>query len=135
MSPGVKMVTRRRRRAVRKILTAAVVTIALVVSAAAQSQPYKIGQDGVKAPVAVKEVRPKYTDSAKARGVQGSVEVIAIVKTDGTVDDDVRVSKSLDPELDDQAIIATRQWKFRPGTKDDKPVDVEVKIEMTFTLK
>jgi outer membrane biosynthesis protein TonB len=28
-----------------------------------------------------------------------------------------------------------RQWKFEPGTNDGKPVAVQVKIEMTFTLK
>ena len=119
----------------RTIFTAVALAAALAVSAAAQSQTYKIGQDGVKAPVIIKEVKPQYTESAKARGVQGSVEVLAIVKSDGTVADDVRVTKSLDPELDEQAIIATKQWRFRPGTKDGKPVDVEVNIELTFTLR
>jgi len=120
---------------VRKILTAAVLMAGLVVSAAAQSkQVYKVGQDGVTAPVLIKEVKPQYTDDAKARGVQGSVWVTAIVKADGGVGD-VKVTKSLDPGLDEQAVIATRQWRFRPGTKDEKPVDVEVEIELTFTLK
>jgi TonB family protein len=47
----------------------------------------------------------------------------------------VRVTRSLDEDLDEQAIIALRQWRFKPGTKDDKPVDVEVSVELTFTLK
>jgi TonB family protein len=120
---------------VRKILTAAAVAAALVVPAAAQSQVYKPGQDGVKAPSIVKEVHPTYTKGAMERRVVGSVELKAIVKADGAVDDDVRVTKSLDPELDEQAIIAVRQWKFRPGTKEDKPVAVEIDIELTFKLK
>lgn len=105
--------------------------------AAEPSKPpvYKPGEDGVKVPVLVKEVKPSYTDAAKARGVQGTVELVAIVKADGTVDDDVRVSRSLDTDLDQQAIIATRQWTFKPGTKDGKAVDVQVNIELTFTLK
>jgi TonB family protein len=117
------------------ILSAVALAAALAVSGAAQSQTYKPGQDGVKSPVIIKEVKPVYTANAKARGVQGSVEVVAIVKADGTVAEDVRVTRSLDPDLDEQAIIATRQWQFRPGTKDGTAVDVEVNIEMTFTLK
>ena len=120
----------------RKILTAATLAVSIVASLVAQSgQVYKPGKDGVKAPVLIKEVKPHYTDSAKARGVQGSVEMAVIVQTDGTVGDEVRVTKSLDPDLDQEAIVALRQWRFKPGTKDDKPVDVEVNIEMTFTLK
>ena len=106
----------------------------LVVSAAAEpAQVYKIG-NGVKSPILIKEVKPQYTADAKARGVQGVVELIAIVKADGSVGD-VTVTKSLDPDLDEQAVIAAKQWQFKPGTKDDKPVDVEVNIELSFRLK
>jgi len=46
------------------------------------------------------------------------------------------VVRSLDPTfgLDAQAVIAARQWIFKPGTKDGQPVAVRVMIEMTFTL-
>jgi TonB family protein len=101
---------------------------------AAQDDVYKPG-NGVKAPVLVHEVHPKYTPEAKARGVQGEVELECVIQTDGTVGDDVKVVKSLDPDLDQQAVIALKQWTFRPGTKDDKPVRVRVAVEMTFKLK
>jgi len=45
------------------------------------------------------------------------------------------VLRSLDPRLDAEAIAAARQWTFEPGTKDGKPVRVEVTLEMTFSLK
>ena len=47
------------------------------------------------------------------------------------------VTQSLDKEygLDTQAVEAARQWLFKPGTKDGKPVAVRVALEMTFTLK
>ena len=50
---------------------------------------------------------------------------------------DTTVTQSLDDTygLDDQAVIAAKQWKFRPGMKDGKPVAVEVTIEMMFTLR
>ena len=119
----------------RKILTVVAVAVAFASALAAQErQVYKPGKDGVKAPVLTKEVKPVYTQDAKARGVQGRVEMLVIVQADGTVGD-VKVTTSLDPDLDEQAVIAMKQWRFRPGTKDDKAVDVECNVEMTFTLK
>jgi protein TonB len=86
-------------------------------------------------PVLIKEVKPEYTKSAMDRRIQGSVELAVVVQADGTVGDNVRVTKSLDPELDQQAIRAAKQWRFRPGTKDGEPVPVEVNLELTFTLR
>lgn len=118
-----------------KILTAAALTVGLAVSMTAQeAQVYKV-RDGVKAPVLIKEVKPQYTRGAMERRVEGNVELIVIVQKDGTVGEEVRVTKSLDAELDQAAVDAAKQWRFRPGTKDDKPVDVEVNLEMSFRLK
>lgn len=119
----------------KSILTVALLAAVSVAPAyAQQSGPYKTTEEGVKAPVLVSEVKPKYTDDAKSRRVQGNVELDVVVKSDGTVGD-VTVTKSLDPALDEEAVKAAKQWRFRPGTKDSKPVDVLVQIEMTFTLK
>jgi periplasmic protein TonB len=120
---------------VRTILTTAVMMLVLLAAGFAQDKVYKPGQDGVTAPVLTKDVKPTYTKGAMDRRVEGTVEVAAIVRTDGTVDNNVRVTRSLDPELDEQGIKAVRQWEFKPGTKDGHPVAVEVNIELTFTLK
>lgn len=66
----------------------------------------------------------------------GTVWMTAVVLASGAVGA-VDVVESLDAEhgLDQRAIDATRQWKFEPGTREGKPVAVEVTIEMTFTLK
>jgi TonB family protein len=86
-------------------------------------------------PVVVTEVKPEYTDAAKARKAQGTVELAVLVQADGMPGPDVRVVRPLDPDLDQQAIKAARQWRFKPGTKDGQPVAVDVNIEMTFTLR
>jgi periplasmic protein TonB len=120
---------------VRSILTVAALAVVLAGGGlAAQGQVYEIG-NGVKAPRLTKEVKPNYTEGAMRRRVQGVVEMKVVVLEDGTVGDDVSVTKSLDEELDQQAIQAVKQWKFLPGTKDDKPVRVQVNVEMTFTLR
>ena len=119
----------------KRILTVALVAAGMGLTAAAQrSGPHKMGEDGVKAPVLTHEVKPTYTAGAMQRQVQGDVVVTAVVQADGTVGD-VTVTKSLDPELDEQAVNATKQWTFRPGTKDQKAVDVLVDIQLTFRLK
>ena len=90
----------------------------------------------VSSPEIVKEVRPEYTAAAMRAKIQGVVGVEAVVQIDGTVGM-VRVVRSLDKEhgLDDQAVKAVKQWRFRPGKKDGVAVPVLVSIELTFTMR
>jgi TonB family protein len=44
------------------------------------------------------------------------------------------VQRSLGLGLDEKAIEAVKQWRFKPGQKDGKPVTVAVTIEMNFRL-
>jgi protein TonB len=119
---------------VRSILTVAALSMALAGTAMAQSGVVdKTGRD-VKRPVLIKEVKPNYTKGARRRKVEGLVELRAVVLTDGTVGDEVTITQSLDEELDQQAVKAAKQWKFRPGMVDGKPVAVHVTIELSFTL-
>jgi periplasmic protein TonB len=87
-------------------------------------------------PTVVREVKPDYTAEAKQRGIQGTVELSVVVNDDGTVGE-VKVTRSLDDKygLDEQAVMAMKKWQFKPGTKDGKPVAVEVTVEMSFKLK
>ena len=93
--------------------------------------------NGVTLPRLVREVKPQYTQEAKDAHIEGTVLVQAIVLTDGNVDTDVKVVRSLDPTygLDNEAVKAARQWRFKPGTKNGEPVAVRIHIELTFTLK
>jgi TonB family protein len=119
---------------VRSILTVAALSVALAGGGlAAQDQVYKPG-DGIKSPILTKEVKPQYTPDAMRRKVEGTVELDAVVLKDGTVGD-VTVKRSLDEDLDQQAIKALKRWKFRPGTKDGEPVAVQCFVELTFHLK
>jgi protein TonB len=46
----------------------------------------------------------------------------------------VKVQRSLGLGLDEKAIEAVKQWKFKPGYKDGKPVTVAATIEVNFRL-
>jgi TonB family protein len=98
---------------------------------------YQIG-NGVTSPVLIKEVKPNYTGDAMRAKLQGVVEMEAVVLPDGTVDPNrIKITRSLDSTfgLDQQAVIAVKQWRFRPGTLKGQPVAVIVNVELTFTLR
>jgi TonB family protein len=88
----------------------------------------------VTMPQVLKEQPPRYTPTAMYEKAQGSVEVQAVVDIDGTINQ-ARIVRPLHPELDEQAILAVKQWRFAPGTMNGKPVPVLVEIELSFTLK
>lgn len=118
----------------RSILTVAALAVVLAGGALAQSgEVYQIG-NGVTSPKLIKEVKPVYPEAAKSRRVNGIVEMTAVVLADGTVGE-VKVTRSLDEDLDREAVKAAKQWLFEPGTKDGKPVAVQIDIELSFKVR
>jgi D-alanyl-D-alanine endopeptidase (penicillin-binding protein 7) len=103
--------------------------------AGAEAQEYAPG-NGVTLPVVVKEVRPHYTPQALAARIEGTVLMTCVVATNGEPER-IRVTRSVDATLglDDSAVAALREWRFKPGTRQRQPVRVRVDVEMTFTLK
>ena len=91
---------------------------------------------GITLPSPLVQVKAIYNDAAMRAGIEGTVLLETIVLADGSVGD-VKVVRSLDTQygLDQAAIDAMKQWRFKPGTKDGSPVSVAVSVEMTFTLK
>ena len=89
---------------------------------------------GVRLPLMLTAGKPRYTADAMGRQVQGAVLLEAVVLPDGSVGP-VCVVKSLDPDLDASALAAAKAFRFSPGSENEKPVPVLVRIELTFTLK
>jgi TonB family protein len=85
-------------------------------------------------PRTTRTVKPLYTAAAKKAGIEGNIVLEATVNPDGTVAN-IRVTQPLDPGLDREAVKAVSQWLFRPGTKDGKPVPVQVEILLAFALR
>jgi protein TonB len=97
--------------------------------------PRQVGS-GVTSPMPLVQVKPQYTSDAMRARIQGSVTLEVVVKADGTVGA-VRLVKSLDRVfgLDEAAFRAARQWTFKPGTFEGKPVDVLVHIVLDFRIQ
>jgi protein TonB len=97
--------------------------------------PYRPG-NGVENPQLISQVRPQYTAEAMRAKVQGVVLLECVVQSTGAVGT-CDVVRSLDSNfgLDQEALKAAKQWRFRPGTRFGEPVAVLVTIELTFTLR
>jgi len=100
---------------------------------ASWSQAVRVG-GGVTAPSLLSKIEPEYSEEARATKLQGTVLVKVVVDTDGLAKD-IQVLKSQGMGLDEQAVIAITQWKFKPGMKDGVPVPVLAQIEINFRLK
>jgi TonB family protein len=96
---------------------------------------YRVGS-GVTSPEVVYEKRPAYTADAMRARIQGAAWVSAIVLPDGSVGG-AHIVRSLDSTfgLDEEAIKAVKQWRFRPGMRMGKAVPVEIVVEVTFTMR
>jgi len=85
-------------------------------------------------PVPLSRPTPRYTESARANGIQGSVLVRVLVGEDGNVKS-VRVVRGLPDGLTEEAITAARQTKFKPAMRDGKPVPFWVGLEINFNIR
>ena len=77
---------------------------------------------------------PLYSDEARRRGIEGLVFLRAHIDANGRVDD-ARVTRGLGFGLDQNALVALRQWRFHAGTRDRTPVPMDVDVEIGFTLR
>jgi len=96
---------------------------------------YELNTPRLIKPVAVTDVKPRYTSQAMREKLQGVVSVEIIIAADGTVSK-ARVIVSLDKVygLDDEALRTAKQWVFTPGTLDGQPVPVHTILMLEFRL-
>jgi TonB family protein len=98
----------------------------------APPSPFKVG-NGVEPPKLIFKLEPSYSEVARAAKYQGTVVLAVVVDRDG-VASQINLMRGIGLELDEQAVEAVRQWKFKPGTKDGQPVSVMATIEVNFRL-
>jgi periplasmic protein TonB len=95
--------------------------------------PYRVG-GGVREPVLIYKTLPGYTEEARKNRVEGIVLLEVVVRANGSVDN-AKVVRGLGFGLDESALreVVTK-WKFKPGTLEGRPVDVQALIEVSFRL-
>ncbi|HEX4230344.1 MAG TPA: energy transducer TonB [Bryobacteraceae bacterium] len=93
---------------------------------------YEVGGD-VKAPKLTHYVEPEFSSSSKEAFVDGVVKIETVVTTEG-LPTKLKIVSGLNTEEDKTAMEAVKEWRFRPGTKGDTPVNVKVTVELDFHL-
>jgi TonB family protein len=88
----------------------------------------------LSAPEAITKVDPAYPQDLIQDRVEGTVVLRAIIRSDGSVDE-VRILEGVDERLNENARKALQQWRFRPGTKNGVPVDIEAVVRVPFKVR
>ena len=87
----------------------------------------------VSAPALTFQVDPEYSEEARKAKYSGVVVLSIEVDQTGRTRN-LRVAKGVGLGLDEKAIEAVRQWRFKPGLKNGKPVIVRAQVEVNFRL-
>ncbi len=95
---------------------------------------FRAGVNGVGTPSCIYCPDPQYSDEARKAKWQGTVVLDVVISADGRA---IRITPIKGPGLglEEKAIEAVRQWRFRPALgPNGKPVNVRIPIEVTFRL-
>jgi TonB family protein len=79
--------------------------------------------------------KPYYPAMARERGWQGTVLLKVLISKNGAVETIELECSSGFSILDRSAIKGVKEWKFNPGRKDGQPVEMWVRIPVTFRLE
>ena len=93
---------------------------------------YHVG-GGVSPPVLISSVDAEFSDEARRAKYQGVSVVSLIVDAHGNPQR-IRVVRKLGMGLDEKAIEAVQQYKFKPSMLQGKAVPVEITIEVNFHI-
>ena len=85
-------------------------------------------------PVLLNMPQPRYTEEARKNKIQGTVLVRVLIGSDGQVKR-VVVVRPLPDGLDEQAIQAAYQLRFKPAMKSGQPVSFWKPVAIEFNLR
>ncbi len=86
-------------------------------------------------PILLNRPRPLYTEEARKNKITGIVRVRVLVGPDGTVKRVSIVGGGLPDGLNEQAISAAYQMRFRPATKSGQSVAYYQTVDIEFNLR
>jgi periplasmic protein TonB len=87
----------------------------------------------VHAPLLIHEVDPQFSEEARKAKFSGNVLVSLIVDEQGNPSH-VRVARGVGMGLDEKALEAVREYRFKPAMQNGKPVKVEMNVEVNFQI-
>jgi TonB family protein len=99
--------------------------------AAFRSEILVSSADSVMQPRPIRKVDPGAPEDEELAKLRGMVVLYAVIRQDGGIDR-VRVVRSLNPALDQRAVEALKQWKFRAAQLGQRPIEVQALFGVPF---
>ncbi len=97
-----------------------------------EKMPSYVGGDEARVKFFVENI--KYPENAMKKGIQGTVHVTFIIRSDGSVTD-VKILRGIGGGCDEEALrIVKMMPKWNPGESKGKPVDVAFNLPVKFKL-
>jgi protein TonB len=93
---------------------------------------YQVG-GSVRPPIVTYQVDPEFSEEARKAKFSGNVMVSLIVGADGKPRN-VHVLRGVGMGLDDKAVEAVQQYRFKPAMQNGKPVAVYLNVEVNFQI-
>ena len=84
-------------------------------------------------PKLIYQVEPEFSEEARKAKFSGDVQVYLVVDTEGRPTR-IRVARGVGMGLDEKAVEAVRQYKFKPALQNGKPVPVDLYIDVNFQI-
>ena len=84
-------------------------------------------------PVIIHKVEPEFSEDARKAKLQGAILIKAMVTELGLVREPT-VQRGLGLGLDEKALEAVSQWRFKPGMKNCRPAAMPAFFEVNFRL-
>ncbi|MBS1815419.1 MAG: energy transducer TonB [Acidobacteria bacterium] len=91
------------------------------------------GTSPLTAPRIIDQVQPEYSEEARRQKITGDVLLSFVVDVNGKPKC-IQVVRPLGHGLDEKAIEAVSQWRFRPAMKEGKPVPVQLRASVFFKI-
>jgi TonB family protein len=88
---------------------------------------------GVKAPVVIKQPEPEFSEEARHKPMNATVTVSLIVDQRG-MPQNVHVTRGVGMGLDENAVKAVKQYRFKPAMENGKPVAVYLNVMVHFII-
>jgi len=101
-------------------------------SASAVPAPILVGGK-IPVPDKILDVPPIYPELARSSRVQGNVDLLIVIGPAGTVESARPLVKG-SALLEEPAIAAVKQWKYRPTVVNGVPVAVTMTVRISFAL-
>jgi TonB family protein len=84
-------------------------------------------------PQILEKPRPEYTAEGRSMRIEGDVVIDLVFRADGTIQIN-RVASGLGHGLDDSAVRAAQQIRFKPAKRQGEPVNFPARVRIEFRL-